>query len=88
MLDYINGLLVLAHRQRFCYFDADNFFKDGQAFEGVKEEVVSEDMLKTVTLSDDKKIISTQEIGEKESCLVIEDLDTHNLRYLHLKKNT
>lgn len=37
MIDYIHGLIVLAHRQRFCYFDTEKIFEDSEAFDGVKE---------------------------------------------------
>ena len=89
MVDFINGLLVLAHRHKFCYFDADKFLqKNSEASDGVQKQEVTQEMLKTVTLSTNKKIICTQEIGSKESCLVIEDQDSRKIRFLHLKKDS
>ena len=50
MVDFINGLLVLAHRHKFCYFDADRFLQKKSADFGDVPNEVTPEMLKTVKL--------------------------------------
>ena len=43
-------------------------------------------MLKVIQMKQDKKVVCMQEIGRNESCLVIEDLITRDIRFLRIQK--
>ena len=38
-----------------------------------------------IEMKSDKKIICVQEIGEDDSCMIVEDLKTRRIRFMHLK---
>lgn len=62
MIDYINGLIVLAYRRRLIYFSADDLMTcDDEDGETTKE--IGDGQYKSIDMNDDKKIVCMQEIG-------------------------
>ena len=82
MVDIVDGCLILAYRHMLMYFDAYKYMAGGiMADAHIVVNVALEDC-HVVKLKKDKKIFCLQEIGQTESCVVIEDLVTREVRFL------
>lgn len=84
MIDYLHGLVVLAYRHQIFYFEAESKLLDLDE-KNEKEVPISEQELQNINIPKSKKIYCLNEIGKRETCAVIEDMQDRTLRFLHLE---
>ena len=88
MVDILQGNLLLAYRDLLIYCNVASYGVEDPSKIPQNQDPnyvivnIREDQLQFLDLNEKYKIICIQEIGREMSCIVLEDLDNRQVRYL------
>ena len=90
MIDEVDGFVMLAFHdpEILLYFDANKYIQscvDQEKGKQQKQISIERDDLRIIKVKDGKKIIRFPELNAMQSCLVIEDIETHQVSFLGFK---